>query len=407
MKYFFTITLILFFINCQAQKVNKKLEKLYTEIENNFQQKKYEKAIEAAETIFAIEPNNLLALQYKLSSCITLKKDGESIKTANQIIAAINESNLFAYLPADGQKRALLRQAYNIKAWIEYTQSKKNADLERALQLVNKAISITSPIDKDSNLPAYLDTKVRILLKMRRENEAYATTQKALKIDANALDLQHIKQSEGYKKYVVENNKSGWPIYQKGNEIETAFEALNRYEKFVKSYENEEGVNLEFNHLKWKNKKFKISDLEQVEQKFNFKFPADYVLFVTKYGNFSIAEGYDLLNPDEITRLSTALRKEWSINLEKKCKAIQIENLDNLICFGTGEEDRQDIWYYVFSNKTRNSTTGFMEVLAYNQDDWWELTETPQKKYESKRGGFDANISAMVDMLINSILEEN
>jgi len=407
MKHVALITLIFFFLDCSAQNPNKNFEKLLKEMSEQYAEKNYQKSYNLALKVLEIDSKNLSALHCKLFSAFEIKKSDACIEAADAIIVTIDRSTLFPYLEEDSKKRQLLRFAYNLKAWITYEKSDNKTVLEKALENINTALSITSPIDTDEYMNAYLDTKVRILLKLNRNNEAYSTARIALKSDPYFSDLRDIKESEGYKNYLTQLNISGWGKYQKGNETETAIEALRRYENFINLYAKDEGEEVKLYHqIEWEKEKFKKKEIEEVEKKLNFKFPEDYIDFVTKYGNFKINEGYSLLRPHEITRLSDALKTEWNVNLEKKCNAAQRDNLSNLICFATGEEDRQDIWYFCFSAKTLHPATQFMDVIQYNQDDWWHLTETPQYKYEHKRGGFDLYISALVDKLIVDIIEE-
>lgn len=399
MKRLLLLFIVFVIVDCQAQK---NMEKRVEEMRQQYISREYEKAYQSARNILKDDAKNLSALNCLMNTSYELKKPKESIEAGTRIISSIDQSTLFPYVEEHSYYRQLLREAYNLRAWIAYEAGK---DLPKALEEVNMALSITSPIDKDPNINAYVDTKVRILLKLNRTKEAYATAEKALRKDPDIRDLQDIKSSEAYKKYVAEVHQSGWGKYIKGSGTETAIEALNRYENFIKLYEKDTGQPLPYHQLKWYKNKFSTKELQEVEKKLNITLPPDYVKFVTTYGNFSILEGYNLLNPKEITRLSDALRKEWEINLDKKCTPKQRENLDNLICFGYGEEDQQDVWYYVFSYKTRNSQTGYMEVQPYNQDDWWDLTKAPEHIYSDKRGGFDAYISELVDSLIQNIIE--
>ncbi|HLO52909.1 MAG TPA: SMI1/KNR4 family protein [Saprospiraceae bacterium] len=407
MKNVFLITLIFYFLDCSAQNPNKNFEKILKEMSVHYTDKNYQKSYNLALKVLEIDSKNLSALHCKLFSAFEIKQSDACIEAADAIIAVIDRSTLFPYLEEDSRKRQLLRFAYNLKAWISYEKSENKAVLEKALENINTALSITSPIDKDEYMNAYMDTKVRILLKLNRNNEAYSTARIALKSDPLFRDLRDIKESEGYKNYLTQLNISGWGKYQKGIETETAIEAFRRYENFIKLYAKDEGEEVEFYHqIEWKKEKFKKKEIEEVEKKLNIKFPKEYIDFVTKYGNFSISGGYFLLKPHEIIRLSDALKTEWNVDIEKKCNAAQRDNLRNLICFGTGEEGSQDIWYYCFSMKTLHPTTQFMDVIEYNQDDWWHLTESPGYKYEHKRSGFDLYISELVDQLINDILED-
>jgi tetratricopeptide (TPR) repeat protein len=400
MKRLLLVFIAFVIVDCSAQK---NMEKRVEEMRQQYMGREYEKANQLAKKILQDDAKNLSALNCFMNTSYELKKPKEAIEASTKIISSIDQSSLFPYLEEHSYYRQLLREAYNLRAWIAY---EANNDLNKALEDVNKALSISSPIDKDPNMNAYVDTKVRILLKLNRTKEAYATAEKALRKDPDIRDLQDIKTSEAYKNYITEVHQSGWGKYTKGSHTEIAIEALNRYENFIKGYEKDTEQKLPYHQLKWYKNKFSPKELQEVEKRLGITLPPDYVKFVTTYGNFSILEGHNLVEPKEIARLSDALRKEWEINLDKECSPKQRENLDNLICFGYGDEDLQEVWYYVFSYKTRNQQTGYTEVLPYNQDDWWDLTKTPDHIYSEKRGGFDAYISELIDSLIQEIIEE-
>lgn len=382
------------------------MENLLREMAEQYQGRNYQNSFNIAQKVLEIDSKNISALHCKLLSAFETKKTDACIEAADAIIATIDRSLLFPYLEEHSQKRQILRQSYNLKAWVSYEKSDKKSDLEKALKNINTGLSITAPIDNDEYMNAYLDTKARILLKLNRTNEAYSTVRIAQRSRPYFSDLQDIRESEGYKNYISQLNTSGWVKYQKGTETETAIEALKRYENFIDLLAKDEGEEIMYHQIEWEKEKFKKKEIEAVEKKMNFKFPKEYIDFVTSYGNFTIDEGYYLLKPNKITRLSDALKSDWNVNLEIECNDTQRENLDNLICFATGESGRQEIWYYCFSAKSFNSTTNLMDVVEYSQGDWWRLTETPKSKYQHKRGGFDLYISKLIDKLINDILEE-
>jgi len=53
------------------------------------------------------------------------------------------------------------------------------------------------------------DTKVRILLKLGRVDEAYAIVQRVLKKDSSFADFQDIKNSAPYKAWLVQERTGG------------------------------------------------------------------------------------------------------------------------------------------------------------------------------------------------------
>ena len=76
-------------------------------------------------------------------------------------------------------------------------------DLEEALEYADQEIGAT-----EGNALNIWDTKVRILLKLGRVDEAFTIVQRVLKKDSSFTDFQDIKNSAPYKAWLKKNQGS-------------------------------------------------------------------------------------------------------------------------------------------------------------------------------------------------------
>jgi len=265
-----------------------------------------------------------------------------------------------------------------------------------ALDFVDEALSINSPIDDLDDVPLY-EQKISILLTMKNMESAYFSIQKLLKVDAENETFITIINTEDYKIFLAANNLEN---LVKGVENETAKEALDRYTKFL---------NLNFKDTIWKTedylpnyfRKVKLVELEEVEQRLDFKFPSSYRDFVLKNGLFKLGRWNDyessLLKPLEINTLHNELEKQWNSSFVELSKE-DLEATKNLICFSYGDESLQATWYYCFDKRTLNPETGEMNVYAFNQDEWqFEASEI------CTDNSFNTHISSLVDEKVEGL----
>ena len=265
-----------------------------------------------------------------------------------------------------------------------------------ALDFVDEALSINSPIDDLDDVPLY-EQKISILLTMKNMESAYFSIQKLLKVDAENETFITIINTEDYKIFLTANNLEN---LAKGIENETAKEALDRYTKFL---------NLNFKDTIWKTedylpnyfRKVKLVELEEVEQRLDFKFPSSYRDFVLKNGLFKLGRWNDyessLLKPLEINTLHNELERQWNSSFVELSKE-DLEATKKLICFSYGDESLQATWYYCFDKRTLNPETGEMNVYAFNQDEWqFEASEI----YTDN--SFNTHISSLVDEKIEGL----
>jgi hypothetical protein len=90
------------------------------------------------------------------------------------------------------------REAGNGIAWELMESATNNADLNKALTIANK----TEPYIRDEKDFYILDTKVRILLKLKKEAEAFEIVKDVLSENPNFGDFQNFYDNKNYKTWL-------------------------------------------------------------------------------------------------------------------------------------------------------------------------------------------------------------
>jgi len=314
-------------------------------------------------------------------------------KTADNdahVLLTYTSFEFWPYLEEHNFPRYARRFAYHFLAYIET----EKGNFEDALNYVDEALFINSPIDDLDNIPLF-EQKISILLAMKNMESAYFSIQKLLNIDANNETFKDVINSKGYKIFLATHNLKN---LIKGKENETAKEALDRYTEFL---------NLNFKDCIWKAEEYlpyffgKVTETEirKIEIKLHLVFPPSYRSFLLEYGLFKLGRWSDyessLLEPSEINTLHKELETQWNsgfIDLDKE----DLEATKNLICFSYGDESLQATWYYCFDKRTLNPETGEMAVYNFSQDEWqFEASEICTDK------GFDTHIVRLVNERID------
>jgi hypothetical protein len=195
---------------------------------------------------------------------------------------------------------------------------------------------------------------------------------------------------------------------------ETALQALNRLKSGLHNFYKEnkftehQQAEIDNHYLPDFFGKVSLTDLENVEKKFDIKLPPSYVTFVLEHGLFKIGKHNDeesrLLKPCEFVRLSDALSKEWKVDWEKDFTQEEKKRADNFLCFSIGDEHLQITWYYFFNFNTLNKNTGEVSVMGYCQEDWrYLLSDEWNQKCEER--GFDEHLRHLVDYYLDEGVE--
>jgi len=335
---------------------------------------------------------NLFTAYAKLYCAAQLEKS-----TAEQdayVLLTYTNFEFWPYLEEHNFPRYARRFACHFLAYLKNDEG----SYTEALDFVDEALSINSPIDDLDDIPLY-EQKISILLIMKNMESAYFSIQKLLKVDAENETFITIINTEDYKIFLTVHNLEN---LLKGKENETAKEALDRYTKFL---------NLNFKDTIWKTedylpyyfRKVKLAELEEIEQRLDFKFPSSYRDFVLKNGLFKLGRWNDyessLLKPLEINTLHNELEKQWNPSFVELSKE-DLEATKDLICFSYGDESLQSVWYYCFDKRCLNPESGEMTVYAFNQDEWnFTALETDTIK------GFDEHIVSLVNEKVDDFLQ--
>lgn len=179
-----------------SDSLKKKLSNLVANCE-------YADAIKIADEILSNEPDDLFTLDNKLyalwfvfeSASGTEKHEFRKLRIniSNKIIKLI-EKKLPSVMHFSEERTNLVaayQRAQNNIAWDYLTQSDKESDWLKGLKNIQKAIDLESAL-------FIQDTKVRLLLKLGRSEEAYLIAEEFLKKDPNCGDFQDIKRSKEY-----------------------------------------------------------------------------------------------------------------------------------------------------------------------------------------------------------------
>jgi SMI1 / KNR4 family (SUKH-1) len=195
-----------------------------------------------------------------------------------------------------------------------------------------------------------------------------------------------------------------------GSENETAKEALDRLQNTLNFLESQ-GKDLDNYNDNYKpvfKEKVTLNEIQEAEERLSIKFPKSYVDFVTNYGLFVLGERNEnysaLLHPHEISRLSDELEQCWDVDwsdYSKQQKAI----MDKIICFSTGDEGLQRIWFYCFDFNALNLETGEVQIIDYNQDEWEYMFEEEIVMCQEK-DAFNAHVQNIVNEAIKEIVGE-
>ena len=108
----------------------------------------------------------------------------------------------WAFTETGGFRMEVYREAGNGLAWQLMEKATNDTDLNKALRIVNK----TEPHIRGEEDYYIFDTKVRILLKLKKEAEAFAIVKKILSETPSFGDFQDFNDNDNYKAWVKSNH---------------------------------------------------------------------------------------------------------------------------------------------------------------------------------------------------------
>jgi len=356
-----------------------------------FANKRWQKAYDLAHFDNEKDEANLLAAFIKLYSAAQLEKP-DAAEDAH-ILLNYTDFEFWVYLEEHNFPRYARRFAYQFLAYIEA----ENKNYNDALNYIEEALFIGSPIDNLDNIPLY-EQKIQILLDSNKTEEAFYCIQRLLKRDENNDTFSEIIQSKDYQEYLKSYNLDDLISGKPG---ETAKEALERYKRFLNLHYRGNDELIE-SLSPYFFAKVSEEEILEAEERLGFKFPPSYRNFVLEYGLFQMGNGdsYEssLFEPGEINTLYSILKDEWNTDIEE----IDFEGAKECIVFSYGDESLQMVYYYYFDKRTLNPETGEMRIEPFDQDEW--LFDNPSSMCQCD--AFDAHISeGVVDRLIKNILD--
>lgn len=356
---------------------------------NQFAHKNWTKAFKLFHTNNDSNEANILA-SFCLLYCAAQLEDDDAEEFAHSLLDSTN-FEFWAYLPEHNFPRYARRFAYHFLAYL----AKNNTNYTEALNYIEEAISINSPIDDLDDIPL-LELKADIYIATNKPLLAFFTIQKILNRDSANSSFVEITKSEAYLNYLENYDLEK---LKKGEEMETAMQTLNRYEKFL---------SLEFNTIEEQNCYFfgKVTEeaIVEAETRLQFNFPPSYRMFILKNGLFRLGKNNDyesrLLSPEDMKTLDEFLDEEWS-ETKKSLSENELRAAKNLIPFSYGDEGLQLVWFYCFDKRSTNTKTGEMSVYHFCQDNW-NFGALPM----CKSNGFDLHIRMLIDEKIEWLLND-
>lgn len=202
---------------------------------------------------------------------------------------------------------------------------------------------------------------------------------------------------------LLSHNDSSLLDLKEGAIGETAEQALNRYEKFIKKLKKNTNVNIDDLSIYMPKTIRKVTEgeLQEQEKAFGITLPPSYRKFVLKKGLIEFDGAHKMFL--DFSKLGDTF-SYWDVDAKKEFSKSENERLDKLITFSDGDESLQITWFHCFDYSTLNKDTGEVEILDFDQDELWYVGKTEFEMCMTN--GFDDYIKNIVDSYIEDILEE-
>jgi tetratricopeptide (TPR) repeat protein len=186
--------------------------------------KLYQKAINAFQP--SDDEYDLLYAHYQLMVIYSDLDPDTSVKYAEKCLEilepSISSGSIFHFTEYGQFQQEVIRYSTNIIGWVGMTQTNDPYELEELLELVSLGVEYADG-------PQYFyifDTKVRLLLKLGRNKEAYKIVRKCLREDSTFSDFDDIRKSPEY----IEWKRA----FESGREVELDAEEKRFLEKAVR-----------------------------------------------------------------------------------------------------------------------------------------------------------------------------
>lgn len=129
------------------------------------------------------------------------EKHARCLEAARECLSLVPENwNVWNFTDEGQFHQEVIRYACNCIAWDLYVNSNESSMLETALEIAERGVAFADSV------PYYyiIDTKVRILLKLNRKQEAYSIVERILSSHPEFSDFQDFKEDQDYMDWVNE-----------------------------------------------------------------------------------------------------------------------------------------------------------------------------------------------------------
>jgi len=345
---------------------NPELETLVESGRQKWMAREYADALPDFERALKLEQGCVSALYGAAYCCCMLsqKEKGHrrdelidrQLELAGRLIARIPEESLLPYLKEHMFARESLRFAYNSFAWHGMKRAKNEADLRQALAYIDRGLSLVSPLDDPGTLLGYAETKVRILLALGRQDEAFALVSRNPKFQ----DYADIVKQKEYKTWRSQRSKM---------KPSTPVEAVRHLAESIAQYGHPNYSALVFSPP------IPSEEVKKAEARLGTKLPPSYVAFVTTHGCFKLLKeapkmpadyskligSRGLLSPKEIADETLNTRKAYTEAEEEAAPLLD----DSLLFHENYYRDN----FYAFRISDGKRHGGEMGVQCFYHDD--------------------------------------
>mgnify|MGYP006077636761 CR=1 FL=1 len=190
---------------------------LLTKAADLVRQQKYQESLPVWVEVNQIHPRNIDALNWRLWILATLKNQAPSAVLDEQIQELsktilnlmVHPSPEWAYAPKNAMVKGF-ESALGNMAWRILETSSEQNDLLTAVSMIDEATDEVLNVYRHDDLRYLLDIKVRLLLKLKRIDEACLLAQNVLAKDDTFADFQDIKTSKEFKAWQKGTSRTGF-----------------------------------------------------------------------------------------------------------------------------------------------------------------------------------------------------
>lgn len=244
-------------------------QKLLEEVSHHLTTHNFIDTIQTAQKALEVAPNNLF-VRYAYAYALTRDKSPEAREKIKSLCREIIEIGDLEYNPIpESDLKTSMQWAYNALAWYRQDEAKDTKDLEEALRLAE----IGCGIQFDDTFNEIFNTRVKILLKLTRNEEAYELIR---------IKLKYSLEYKCFQTYKDDNSYNDW---LKKRSSPSAIEALQKFDQVVNQSK----------YFFYEKVVFSAPlDQKSVDhfQKEFFKLPPSFLALATKHGLPSFTERF-------------------------------------------------------------------------------------------------------------------